>query len=240
MSVLLAVCGVLGLRYPYRPSLSYGSPATFCILRAWSHLTVYTAGDSAIVVAEEDIIEERSGQSGSSGADGLSAGSGGRGWEGWDGKWEESGWSLAGVWNNGGWWGEGSGGTGEIVGIKEIGGRKGTGGIRWIGSGVSGGSSLAGARDRRDGREGRDGRDGRDGREGSAGGGGRYNGGDYPPISAVPGDEPGVLSIVRMSLMGMFGPLDTALLYYCSPALSYVALYSILPHKVRTVRCEHL
>ena len=43
-----------------------------------------------------------------------------------------------------------------------------------------------------------------------------------------------IWSMCRLSFLGMIGPCDATLLYYCFPALCYVALYSFLPHKVRS------
>lgn len=43
-------------------------------------------------------------------------------------------------------------------------------------------------------------------------------------------------AVCRLMLLGVIGLPDTHLLYYCAPAISYIALYSILPHKVQKVR----
>jgi hypothetical protein len=39
-----------------------------------------------------------------------------------------------------------------------------------------------------------------------------------------------------LTLLGAIGLPDTLLLYYSLPAMSYIALYSILPHKVQKIR----
>ena len=52
-----------------------------------------------------------------------------------------------------------------------------------------------------------------------------------PHLSLIP--------LFYTSILKIFGPFDSILMYYCSPALSYVALYSNLPHKVVQLIATH-
>ena len=52
-----------------------------------------------------------------------------------------------------------------------------------------------------------------------------------PHLSLIP--------LFYTSILKFFGPFDSILMYYCSPALSYVALYSNLPHKVVQLIATH-
>lgn len=45
------------------------------------------------------------------------------------------------------------------------------------------------------------------------------------------------LRLCYQVVLGLLGSPDLVLLYYCLPSFSFVALYSILPHKVSHVRC---
>jgi hypothetical protein len=45
--------------------------------------------------------------------------------------------------------------------------------------------------------------------------------------------SPSLWGVCRLTLLGTIGQPDTLLLYYSLPAMSYIALYSILPHKVQ-------
>ena len=46
-----------------------------------------------------------------------------------------------------------------------------------------------------------------------------------------------VLRLCYQVVLGLLGSPDLDLLYYCLPSFSFVALYSILPHKVSSIKC---
>ena len=65
------------------------------------------------------------------------------------------------------------------------------------------------------------------------------NDGKTSRTSAAAQEEPAshpasALSLCYLAMLGSLGSPDLVLLYYCLPSFLFVALYSILPHKVST------